>query len=316
MCGQTFLHYPERSYNDILLVLLAVLNIIISLVAMPSNFLVIHTIVKRPSLRTASNILILSLAVSDFGVGLITQPAFCVYKLAELKRNIGLFCASYWVYMITLFSFGSVSFATLTAITLDRFLAVYLHLRYQQIVTIQRYGILVASLWLCSVLTALAKIFAESWVPSIFGGLFLIGGLLVNFVCIFKISRIVQRHSRQIRQQEASVQIHAQQQSVQQSIDMRRYKKSVNTVYCVIFAFVLSYVPTIVVLIPYYVVQEYTRTIRLLFGFAETFIMFNGVLNPIIYCWKVKEIRRAARAVWRRMGCKEEIETLGQTSDG
>jgi hypothetical protein len=119
--------------------------------------------------------------------------------------------------------------------------------------------------------------------------------LFANAFLIFKIWQVIRRHSRQIQAQQQST------QQSEQSIDMLRYKKSVNTMFCVIGAFVLSYIPMLVAFVRYVVVQKWTQETSCLIVIAETLVMSNGVLNPIIYCWRITELRNAARQVLQKI---------------
>jgi hypothetical protein len=115
--------------------------------------------------------------------------------------------------------------------------------------------------------------------------------LLLNGFLLFKISRIIRRHSRQIQAQQNSV-----EQSMGQSINMPTFKKTVHTMYFVIGAFSLCYVPFAGGVIAFDVAQvnipaHFER--HHLFTITETLVMCNGVFNPVIYCWRIKEIRNA-----------------------
>jgi hypothetical protein len=123
----------------------------------------------------------------------------------------------------------------------------------------------------------------------------LFGVLLADLIFIIKIWRVIRRHSRQIQAQQQST------QHLEQSINMSRYKKSVNTMYFVIGAFVFSYTPLLVALVKFAFFQKWTQGTSCLFVISETLVMFNGVLNPIIYCWRITEIRNATRQVLQKI---------------
>jgi hypothetical protein len=140
--------------------------------------------------------------------------------------------------------------------------------------------------WILGAFIAAAKILVTDTITRIIAITLLVVLLLVNAYFIFKISQIIHRHSAQIQ---------AQQQSVQQSINMPRYKKSVNTMYYVIGAFAVCYVPLVGSLVAQTASNFSLATQILFYLFACTSAMFNGVLNPFIYCWRSVEIRTAAR---------------------
>jgi len=108
------------------------------------NILSIHAIRKTSSLPKPLKTLLLSLAVSDLGVGLLAQPVFIALMVnptysTETERKIiePLLC--------------NASFYTVVAISVDRFLAIHLHLRYQELVTHKRVVTAVIIIWVLCV---------------------------------------------------------------------------------------------------------------------------------------------------------------------
>ena len=95
------------------------------------NILSIHAIRKTSSLPKPLKTLLLSLAVSDLGVGLLAQPLF-------IARMVNPTYSTRTALSIITLLFGSASFFTVVAISVDRFLAIQLHLRYQELVTQKR----------------------------------------------------------------------------------------------------------------------------------------------------------------------------------
>jgi hypothetical protein len=70
----------------------------------------------------------------------------------------------------------------------------------------------------------------------------------------------------------------------------------------VIGAFVLCYVPFVGTLVVHANVGKQRTEYMLLLAMAtETLVMFNGVLNPVIYCWRIEDIRSAASQLLRNI---------------
>lgn len=280
----------NSAYKNFILGIIS-FNGVMSFVTSVLNFMVILTFAKTPSLREKpSNILILGLAVSDFGVGVLTQPLFCVLKFAELKNDAYFIKTIDTVFYCSCYGLTTVSFLTLTAITIDRFLAIKLHLRYNELVTTKRYSITLVIIW---VICSLYGAFKDFYKIQIFFNILttiLCSILILNVYLLFKISRIVRSHSLQIQ---------AQQQSVEQSIDIPRYKKSVNTIYYVVGAFVLCYTLYIVKMIGLNFESSQTQSVKVWFDLAITIVMLNSIINPIIYCWRIEDMRQAAKKIIR-----------------
>ena len=153
------------------------IHALICLTALLGNTAILITIwkMKMPSLRSASNILLSSLAVSDLAVGLVVQPLFLVLVL---RRTYTVFV----LYNTFGASFSIASFLTMTAIGVDRLFAFQLHLRYKAIVTPFRITWGAIFIWIFS------GIFSSLWLwnqPSVFYGAFSVSSCW-KFCCIFE----------------------------------------------------------------------------------------------------------------------------------
>jgi len=265
-----------------------VINAVSSLLASVFNFVIILAFVKKKSLRTPSYVLILSLAISDLGVGVVMQPAYCFKLIAGLTNN-----RRSWneiiIFSATLLPLVSASLLTITSITIDRFLAVHLRLRYQTLVTTKRSCIVVVMIWIVSMLNFVNL----SWYSTVLKVL-LFSVVLLNIVLMVLISRAIKRYSAQIQ---------AQQQPAQPTMNMQRYKKSVKTMYYIMVTFVVCYCPILFLRIIKVAMKqagivEWPRIVAR--DFTNILFMMNSALNPVIYCWRIQEIRNAVLQLLRR----------------
>ena len=113
------------------------------------NIVTIHAIRKTALLPKPLRTLLLSLAASDVGVGLLAQPLFISILVSWLKRS-RIDPISFKGLMAVMNFFCASSLFNVVAISVDRFLAVHLHLRYQELVTHKRVITAVISIWLFS----------------------------------------------------------------------------------------------------------------------------------------------------------------------
>ena len=122
--------------------------------------LAVFILVKRTS-KTSETFksLLLSLCISDLGVGFLIQPLYVAYLTMEITKNSKKTdnIIAYWAvvkaYAIPHSLFVFASFFGVFAITVDRFLAIHLHnLRYQELVTHKRVVAVVISSWVFSVI--------------------------------------------------------------------------------------------------------------------------------------------------------------------
>ena len=113
------------------------------------NIVTIHAIRKTALLPKPLRTLLLSLAASDVGVGLLVQPLYISTLVSRLNQK-RIDCISYKGLYVVINFFCISSLLNVVTISVDRFLAVHLHLRYQELVTHKRVIAGVISIWLFS----------------------------------------------------------------------------------------------------------------------------------------------------------------------
>ena len=163
--------------------------------------LAVFVLVKRTS-KTSETFksLLLSLCISDLGVGFLIQPLYVAYLTMEITKNskntdnIIAYWAVVKAYAIPQRLFVFASFFGVFAIAVDRFLAIHLHnLRYHKPVTHKRVVAVVISFWLFSVIACYWYELIS--VLSVMSVVFIITtGLLYCKICA-----AVRHHTNQIR---------------------------------------------------------------------------------------------------------------------
>ena len=125
-----FLHFDSTETVFITRILSCVVNCLFSLMSSLGNLLILVVIRKTQDLYWPSFVLVGSLAASDLLVGLICQPLLVALNIAKLKKNFNVFCYCRMLLFVTGWTTAGVSLLILTAISLDRLLALTLHLQY------------------------------------------------------------------------------------------------------------------------------------------------------------------------------------------
>ena len=140
-----------------LLIANCVFNAFFSFTAITLNIVTIIALRKPLTIPRALKIFLLSLAVSDLGVGLLVQPLYITRLVMMIKEN-----TQTQTFEITSNSFYATgtfliytSFFSVVALTADRFLAVHFYLRYQELVTHKRVVAVVISIWIMSAILML-----------------------------------------------------------------------------------------------------------------------------------------------------------------
>ena len=157
-CELLSLSYPNVSELENLrwtILVNFMLNNFLSYTAIMLNIVTIHAISKTSSLPDTLKTLLLNLAVTDVGVGLIVQPIYCSL-LAKWLQQSGEDCNFRHAFVMISSTFCLASFLGVMAVSVDRFLAIHLHLRYQELVTRKQVVVVVISIWTLSVFLPLA----------------------------------------------------------------------------------------------------------------------------------------------------------------
>ena len=267
-----------------------VVNAPLMLISILGNALVLAAIIRTPSIRSTPHMIMLcSLAVSDFLVGLIAQPIY----IAEQLTKTG---SIYLVWKITASSFSLVSLMAITAITVDRFLALHYHMRYATLVTESRVKYTLIIIWLFSFLLSCFQ-FWTTRAQHLSMGLVILICLIISKSSYIRIYQIVRRHY---------IQIHAQHQAVQSSdaennLNIARLEKSARNTFVFYIALIICYLPLYMVL-TLSAISQWDFQIE--WDFASTLIFVNSSINPFLYCWRVRELRTAVVKTARKMLCK------------
>ena len=180
---------------------------------------------------------------------------------------------------------------TLTAISVDRLLALLLGLRYRQVVTFKRTRITVTCLCILSMVgasTLFWNLVITSWYQYIGTPVCLVTTIFVYTKIFFTL-----RHN-QIHVQNHVVQAQPTSQVI--PLNIARYRKAVNSALWV----QVCYLPygIVVALTPQRGISLSTYGTR---EFARSLVYLNSSLNPLLYCWKIKEVRQAVKETLRQL---------------
>ena len=216
------------------------INAILCFTAIVLNIITIQALRKTSSLSKTLKTLLLSLAISDVGVGLVVQPLYAASLAMKIEQNTNkiAFHTVKKTYLIQSKLFGFASYFGVVLLTVDRFLAIHLHLRYQQLVTYKRVVGVVMSVWLLSALISFLSSIMAQVALSIVLGTILVVCVIITGILYCKIYAAVTHHTNQI---------HALQvQQVAQNEDMAnaaRQRKTALATFYVYVVFLACYLP-------------------------------------------------------------------------
>ncbi|KAL9956908.1 hypothetical protein ACROYT_G038464 [Oculina patagonica] len=286
-----------------------VFNNFLCYTAIMLNIVTILAIRKISSLPKTLKTLLLSLAVSDVGVGLFAQP-FYTSLLVNGLQETNTSCSTYMVFDMMMGLFPIASFLGVVAVSVDRFLAIQFHLRYQELVTHKRVVAVVISIWVSSVSSSLITL----WLPSDFKFIILcvggVIGLLLTTVVYIKIYLVVRRHKNQIQALQA--------QQLAETGEMANFACLVKSAVGIFYVYLVFWI----CFLPFFISMAAIRingpsiALRRLFLLSVLLAYLNSSLNPVIYCWKMRHVRHAIIDILQNIHCHRNRPLVRRASDG
>ena len=275
-------------------------NAFLSSTAIALNVITIQALRKTRLLSKTLKTLLLSLVVSDLGVGLLVQPLYIAILVMIIDQStLFWWSVQYISYIFGLlgYVFSSASFLGIFALTVDRFLAIHLHLRYQEVVTYKRIVALVISIWVLSSALSLLTLKGnlEKVLSSVIGIIGSVCLIIAGTLCC-KMHAVVRRHRREIN---CALKVQQLAQNGKLASDARMKKTALATFYMYI-VFLGCYVPYFSVRAAFRIPGESVLRWHLSHYFL-TLVFLNSSLNPLVYCWKMRNIRRAVMSVLRNI---------------
>ena len=268
---------------------------------------------KTLSLPKPLKALLLSLVVSDLAVGLVVQP-FYIATMVKLLTNPSPQSSIRSWYSFFTNTFSWTSFFGVVAISVDRLLAIQLHLRYQALVTPKRVVAVVISIWVFS--TILSLILAFRLIPiNVITVVVLAVVMGLCFICTAiiycKIYITVRRHTSQINVLQEPQQ---QTRNGELANEARQRKSAVGTFF-IYLVFLICYLPEYCRLLLTLFLNQGTIPMLTFYYFSWTLLFFNSSLNPLVYCWKMRNIRRAVMNIMRGIFSRPQLNNATLNSD-
>lgn len=283
-------------------------NAAILILVMPfilaGNIMVVTAVIKFQRLRTAMNMFIASLAVSDILVACPSIPLYVAYFVkGEVLKKFKYLCLSRYSSVVASMS-GSI--ISLTFISFDRYVAVIHPLHHQTMMTKRRVKYMLLGIWTYDIAFSIMPLAGVNvWQPGMPCQFFRILPKpytaftvpVVMAVCLslsigmyIIVFRAAKRHQARMRRLNVN--------SAKRKIDNRRQiekdTRNAKIMAFVLLLFVIFWFPFLATSLLKYLpfsqdVFEIAKT------FAVTIAMTNSVVNPIIYCWLRKDFQKAFR---------------------
>ena len=276
------------------IICLSVINTLLAITAIAGNIVILIALPKATSLHRPSKALLRNLLAGDLCVGF--AELVLVGKWISMLQKRSQICRFFFLaHNMGSFTLISVSLWILTAISVERLLALKLGLRYRQVVTLRRVYVVTIAVWVpkgvgCSIL-AMLNIDAVQIVA-----------VTSITVCLMTSIHCYTRIFFKLRNQ----QIHVHKKPPEQKnnkipLNVSRYRKTVCTSLWLQLALVICYLPYLLLAQFAYGHIEKTQSLAFYLPLYSTvtLMFFNSTLNPILLCWNNKEVRRAVEDILR-----------------
>lgn len=277
----------RNNWDETIVIINCVLNAPLMLISISGNTLVLVALLRTPSIHSPSMIMLGSLAFSDLLVGFIAQPLYIADELKSLTMQEPLL---YRLSAMIGFFVCGVSLGIITAISVDRFLALDFHMRYAVIVTKTRVKYTVGIIWLM-VFLSLGFYLWNKYIFHLMAGILSVICIMICTFSYIRIYFIARRHQ---------LQIHTQQQAVVIS-KLARLKKSAMSTFVFYICMMFCYFPHFVLLTMFGTLRkEWTPE----WTFSTTVVFLNSSINPFLYCWRLRGLRQAIVKTTKQLLCR------------
>ena len=278
------------------IIVITAANILFSITASLGNILILIALRKVTSIHPPTKLLFQCLAISDLGVGLISQPLVATLMLLPYNTDIKIWEICSQLHSSLSITLCGVSVFASTALSVDRLLALFLGLRYRHVVTLKRIRAVLACGCLAGVLVSLVWTFRPETASRIIITICLTLYLIIS---LFSYTKIFLR----LRQYQFSVRDNVQQRRTNTGgnpLNLDRYKRTVVSIALVQLALFICYCPFLIVRTVNHLNDIHRGVYLLLYFHTLTLVYLNSSLNPFLYCWRIKEVRQAVKATIRR----------------
>lgn len=281
---QVVIRFPNTMSARITAVVTCIICALGLTTAVSCNTLFILAFARTREIRTYANLFLVSLSCTDLLVGSIVEPLYIARQSLALS---GTDDCGVWIAYLTmaLFCTGA-SFLNLTLISCERYVAIFSPLNYMRLVTKPRVLSVIGGVWLAWV-TLTSVRFAGIPNRIIYLICFAVIGscyAITAFVYFF-IFREARRHHRRI--------VSEQQHYDPLAPSVARETKLAKTMAYIFGALLICYTPGMVILLIRTIKGDSPQLLYIFYPWAENLIFLNSSLNPMIYCWRNREIRRA-----------------------
>lgn len=271
---------------------LTALNFLLAVSTSLGNAVVFFALRKTSSLQPTSKLMYQCLVVTDFCVGVFTQPLFAFQLLSVASRRLQLCYILVSINDILGTALSGVSLFILTAISLDRLCALCLKLNYKYVITFGRTRAMISWIWLLNISLANLRRFWKHALITIVVSAFIYSALTISAMSYLTIFLKLRKYCNEVQDTDQDNQSNVRRSA----FNINKYKRTVYTGLYVQIALVTCYLP-FGITIALATTRGYNPSSNVAIRLAITLAFLNSTLNPILYCWRLRGVREAVRKI-------------------
>ena len=281
------------------LIFISAFNVLLAICSSLGNILILIALHKETTLHAPSKLFLRSLAITDLLVGVISEPLTITYWMSAVrKRQDDCYNALFTSFIASYLLWG-MSLLTLTAISVDRLLALTLGLRYRQVVTVKKACAFVIMFWIVSI--TCSAMYAQNVRITIWYSHIVIP--VSFFTSVSSYTKIFwELHHQEIQVRGNIIQREQSSNSSSAALNISQYRKGVSGVIWLQVAVAVCYLPHGIIT-ALWTYSGQSSAIIVLRQLTLTLVYFNSTLNPLLYCWKISEVRQLVKELLRRSFC-------------
>ncbi|XP_058248427.1 trace amine-associated receptor 13c-like [Hemibagrus wyckioides] len=296
---------PERSVSPAVYILLYVCSAAVVLLTVCGNLLVIISVLHFKQLHTPTNMLVLSLAVSDFLVGGFVMPSMLIWMIESCWIFGKGYCIIFWLIAAFLII---VSIYNIALIAVDRYLALSNPLFYINRVSVRITHIIIVFDWCLVVAYILLLMYFnenfinfqmcpgecflyvnEVWfvIDNIYSFIFPLSVIIILYTRVFVIAK---KHATAIRELNNHTRPKTQKIT---SHSMKSERKAAKVLGILVSVFLMCLLPYFIYSLMGYVIEIQTET----FQKVTILVCLNSTINPVIYALFYPWFRRCIKLI-------------------
>ena len=272
---------------------LSVVNLLVSPCTIFLNALVMIAVKTSARMKSNYHILLASLAFTDLMTGALAQPLVVAVQLYRLngdlldsyQRNN---CLLEYIAEIAGVTFVIASMQHLALLSVERFVARTYPYQYPEIITKRR--LISSAIFAWSFAALSAGLSVNSFFTFIFRGFLMVASISILVFCHISVYREARAQMRKIKSQQVSRKA--------REVFFKEKKADHDNHYWRCSVLISTYDVTTKF---FYLSLEFTRYTKLVKEYAcRSLLLCNSACNPLIYCARNREFRKAFKRLLRR----------------